>query len=106
LPALTSQLSKTRPLANDFDYLGYLDEWVENGHAPDKMIGEHVDTDAFMKAHANEVDLEKLEADFSGFMHDPAIRTFGRPVYLYPAYAKYKGSADPSKAENFVPSHH
>jgi len=25
-----------------------------------------------------------------------------RPVYPYPAWTKYKGSGDPSKAENFV----
>ena len=27
--------------AFDVDYLSYLEAWVENGHAPDLMIGAH-----------------------------------------------------------------
>jgi len=92
--------------ANDFDYLSYLEDWVENGHAPDRMIGAHVDLDKFRQVHANDTsaDAETLEAALRTFMHDPANRTFSRPVYLYPAYPKYKGTGDPNKAESFVPS--
>lgn len=94
--------------ANDFDYLRYLEDWVENGHAPDKMVGTHVDLDKFFQTYANDsnVDQEKVEAALRAFMHDPANRTFSRPVYLYPAYPKYKGVGDPTKAENFVQSEH
>src|SRR5579862_3455759 len=88
--------------ANDFDYLSYLEKWVEYGHAPDKMVGTHVDVDKFMEAHANDpnADEEQLEAEWQAFMQDPANRTFSRPVYVYPAYAKYKGSGDRNDARN------
>jgi feruloyl esterase len=90
--------------ANDFDYLSYLEEWVEHGHAPEHMIGTHIDWDKFIQTHAGDTaaDEEKAEADLRTFMRDPANRTFSRPVYLYPAYAKYKGAGDPNKAESFV----
>src|SRR5262249_9376912 len=80
--------------ANDFDYLSYLESWVEKGQAPDVMIGGHVDLERFWKAYKkadNDSDREKIAADEDRFMRDPANRTFTRPVYAYPAYAKYKG---------------
>jgi len=92
--------------ANDFDYLSYLEAWVEKGKAPDVMIGGHIDLDKFWKAYMNaenDADREKILADAQRFMSDPSNRTFTRPVYVYPAYAKYKGTGDPNKAENFVP---
>src|SRR6202023_751233 len=82
--------------ANDFDYLSYLEDWVENGHAPDKMIGTHLDVDKFYEAHAHDTDEEKFNADFAQFMRDPANRTFTRPIYLYPVFAKFKGTGDPT----------
>ena len=93
--------------ANDFDYLGYLEDWVENDHAPDKMVGTHVDLDTFvekfMQAHPNATaaDEDKWKAELRLFLQDPANRTFTRPVYPYPAYAQYKGKGDPNKAESF-----
>jgi hypothetical protein len=93
--------------ANDFDYLSSLESWVEKGQAPDILIGGHLDFDRFIKAYmsadSNAV-REKIIADMNNFMRDPSNRTFTRPVYLYPAYAKYKGTGDPNKAENFVPA--
>jgi len=89
--------------ANDFDFLSYLEAWVEHGKAPDVMVGAHVDSDAFWrKAQTENTDTEKLMAGWKAFLADPASRTFTRPVYPYPAYAKYKGTGDPTKAENFV----
>ena len=71
------------------DYLSYLERWVEQGQAPEKMIGAHVNTD-WMGAF-------RLK-----FPLDPAIPvTFTRPLYPYPLRAKYKGAGDPNKAENF-----
>ena len=62
--------------ANEFDFLSYLEAWVERGQAPDVMVGAHVDSDG--------------------------TRTFTRPVYLYPSLARYKGTGDPNKAGSFV----
>lgn len=82
--------------AHAIDYLSYLETWVEQGKAPDVMIGAHV-SDTYWTALASKMDA--LE-----FPLDPAILiTFTRPVYPYPIYAKYKGTGDPNDATNFRP---
>ena len=63
-----------------FDYLGYLEAWVERGQAPDVMIGTHL----------------------PGPSQAPP-KTFTRPVYPCPLHARYKGTGDPNDAANFVP---
>jgi feruloyl esterase len=67
-----------------FDYLSYLEAWVERGQAPDVMIGAH-------------------HRGSSRGPLDPATVTFTRPVYPYPLHAKYKGTGDPNDAANFLP---
>jgi hypothetical protein len=68
-----------------FDYLSYLEAWVERGQAPDVMIGKHLPGP-------------------SGAPLNPATSgTFTRPVYPYPLHARYKGTGDPNDAANFVP---
>ena len=72
------------------DYVSYMEDWVEHGHAPNLMIGAHVS------------DLGWGQALGLKFPLDPATPvSFTRPVYPYPMHAKYKGSGDPTKAENF-----
>jgi feruloyl esterase len=61
--------------ADDVDFISYIEAWVEQGKAPDVMIGAH-----------------------RGPSGDP---TFTRPLYPYPRHAKYKGSGDPNDAANF-----
>ncbi len=63
--------------ADRIDYLNYLEAWVEQGKAPDVMIGAHLRNDEVV---------------------------FTRPVYPYPIRARYKGQGEPSKAENFGPA--
>ncbi len=91
---------------NDFDYLSYLEHWIEDGHAPDKIVGTHIDFDRFVQAHESETnsDQEKLEAELRAYVQDPSNRSFSRPVYLYPAYAKFKGEGDPNSEGSFVAS--
>jgi feruloyl esterase len=60
---------------NVFDKVGPLEQWVEQGKAPDKLIASHFT--------AGKVD-----------------RT--RPLCPYPQVAKYKGTGSIDKAENFV----
>jgi hypothetical protein len=91
------------------DYLSYLEAWVEQGHAPDKMIGAHVDS-AYLLEHSKG-DAKSSDADriwgaaFNlTFPLDPSVPvTFTRPVYPYPLVARYKGSGDPNDAANFIP---
>jgi feruloyl esterase len=78
------------------DQLKYMEAWVEHGQAPDKLIGAHiVETPEQLKSPLNPFrypyfDELNLPIDFT------------RPIYPYPAWTKYKGSGDPTKAENFV----
>jgi hypothetical protein len=60
---------------SDVDFLSYIEAWVEQGKAPDVMIGSH--------------------PNGSGGV------AFARPIYPYPKIAKYKGSGDPTQATNF-----
>jgi feruloyl esterase len=75
--------------ASAFDYLSYLEAWVERGQAPDVMIG----------AHLRDSSRAPLRMPL-----DPATSvTFTRPVYPYPLHAKYKGTGDRNDAANFAP---
>jgi Tannase and feruloyl esterase len=58
------------------DLLPALEDWVENGVAPDRIIAAQVDA-------------------------GKVVRT--RPVFPYPVEAKYKGAGDPNDAANFDP---
>jgi Tannase and feruloyl esterase len=74
------------------DYLTYLENWVERGHAPDKMIGVHVP------------ERNWGQSIMLRFPLDPATPvSFTRPIYPYPIHATYTGRGDPNKAENFIP---
>jgi feruloyl esterase len=77
------------PGANAFDYLGYLEAWVERGHAPDVMIGAHVESED--------------PADFIREPKDPREIKFTRPVYPYPYQTRYSGKGDPNDYRNFEP---
>jgi feruloyl esterase len=63
---------------NTFDLLTELQNWVENGQAPSKVVAS--------------------ESDTSGNV----IRT--RPVYAYPLVARYDGSGSTDEAANFHPA--
>ena len=63
------------PGPNTFDALGALEQWVEHGVAPDKLIASH--------ATAGKID-----------------RT--RPLCPYPQVARYKGTGSIDEAANFV----
>jgi len=61
--------------AQDFDTLEAVQQWVEKGIAPDRILARHRNDDREI------------------------FRT--RPVCAYPAVARYKGSGDPNDAVNF-----
>jgi feruloyl esterase len=77
------------------DYLSALETWVEQGQAPQTLIAAKVKPSA------------TKPGDFSywvkAFPRDPKDIAFTRPVYPYPLQTKYKGTGDPTKAENFEP---
>jgi feruloyl esterase len=63
------------PGADTFDMLTALEDWVEQGSAPDRVIASKVVSGAV---------------------------TFQRPLCPFPQLAHYKGSGDPNDADNFV----
>jgi len=78
------------------DYLTYLDEWVEEGRAPARLIGWHVDLPD------DPVKSQQIERNLRFPLRAPQA-TFSRPVYPYPLRAKYDGTGDPTRAESFAP---
>jgi hypothetical protein len=63
--------------ASNIDYLNYLEQWVENGRAPDVLVATH---------------------------NDPGQAMFTRPIFPYPTQAKYKAVGDPASADSFKPT--
>jgi pimeloyl-ACP methyl ester carboxylesterase len=91
------------------DYLSYLEDWVDNNHAPDRVVGTHID-DNYLLQHSEDdgsstKDRIWLAALKLPFPLDPAAPVrFTRPAYPYPLLTKYLGSGDPSDADSFGPS--
>lgn len=85
--------------ASEIDYLSYLENWVEQGRAPNVMIGAHLDQDQFNKTH--DMNSPDLATEREKFRSDPHNIKFSRPVYPYPARAEYIGHGDPNDAANF-----
>jgi hypothetical protein len=74
------------------DYLTYLEAWVEQGRAPDKLIGAHLKGINWSAAF-------KLK-----FPLDPATPvSFTRPIYPYPLIATYGAKGNPDDAASFIP---
>jgi feruloyl esterase len=72
-------LQNSRSIAQDaeHDVVSALDRWVENGAAPDKIIG-------------------------TGTAVDDPSKAFTRPLCPYPRVAQYKGAGDTNDAVNFA----
>jgi feruloyl esterase len=64
------------PGFTEFDSMTALENWVERGQAPDKLIAERL-------------------------RNGVVERT--RPVFPYPVLARYSGNGDPKQADSFVP---
>jgi feruloyl esterase len=64
------------PGLKEFDALSALEDWVEKGRAPDKLIAGRVTNGVVERS---------------------------RPVYPYPILARYSGKGDPMQADSFVP---
>jgi feruloyl esterase len=67
------------PGPDEFDLLTALEDWVEQGEAPERIIAA---------GHR------------SGSA--PGAAEFTRPLCPYPKYAEYRGTGDSDRAENFV----
>jgi feruloyl esterase len=79
-----------------FDYLSYLEDWVERGKGPQKIVGGHVDLPE------DPVEAQKVMRSLR-FPLRPRDVTFSRPVYPYPLQTRYRGSGDSNDAASFAP---
>jgi len=80
------------------DYLGYLEKWVEQGIAPDHLIGVHYTaTDDPPGRFAEDI------WPFAKLLRNPKIAEFSRPIYPYPTQTRYLGTGDPKDAASFGP---
>lgn len=82
------------PGATSFDMLPALENWVEKGVAPDKIIatnyaGSDVNGGGFANPTAGGSASQQV--------------VFTRPLFPYPMAAQYDGKGDPTKAESFIP---
>jgi feruloyl esterase len=77
------------PGADTVDYLSALESWVERGQPPERLVAYH------MKAAPSG------EADSGG---KPEVG-FSRPLFPYPAEARYRGSGDPGDERSFTAIH-
>jgi hypothetical protein len=73
------------------DYVTALEQWVEQGEAPNVLLGANFDWQGPVTRAPV-------------FPLDPARVRYTRPAYLYPAVPVYKGRGDPKQAENYRPS--
>jgi feruloyl esterase len=64
------------PGLTEFDAFSALEDWVEKGQAPDKLIAGRITSSVVERT---------------------------RPVYPYPILARYSGKGDPMQADSFIP---
>ncbi len=77
--------------AETVDYVTAIENWVERGIAPDRLIG------AKLKVHTRFAGPLTYPADLAA-----SNIAFTRPVFPYPVQARYRGKGDPNDAGSFV----
>jgi feruloyl esterase len=104
--------------AVEFDRLGYLEAWVEQGRAPDVIVGARVKDSyiagtrppempygPFVRDIPLDLTPERRRSVFDWYANFPLGASvpveFTRPFYPYPAYPRYKGRGDSHDAANF-----
>jgi pimeloyl-ACP methyl ester carboxylesterase len=76
--------------ANSFDTLTVMEQWVEQGNAPDRIVAAHLkepEPYGGLPVRRHPIPAEDV--------------TFTRPLFPYPATARYSGSGDVRDAENW-----
>jgi feruloyl esterase len=74
------------------DWLGYLERWVEAGEAPARVLAHH------LVREENYLGLPRKRFPLAAGEYDRV-----RPVYPYPAAARYRGRGDASDPANWQP---
>ncbi len=77
------------PGADTVDYLSAIIDWVENGEAPDRLVGHHLH------------EAQSLRYGYEPFPLDPDNIAFTRPIFPYPDQARYSGRGDVNDGDNW-----
>jgi len=80
--------------AGTIDYMGAMENWVERGLPPDRLIAYH------LKDHGP-LTMSSLWPEFP---LNPQEIAFSRPVFPYPLRARYRGSGNSNEASSFAPA--
>jgi len=80
------------PGADQVDWLGYLERWVEQGEAPAEVTAHHLVTEE------NYLGLPRKRFPLPAAQFDRA-----RPVYAWPRAARYSGRGDAADPRNWEP---
>ncbi|MFL2771720.1 MAG: tannase/feruloyl esterase family alpha/beta hydrolase [Rhodospirillaceae bacterium] len=77
------------PGGTEVDWVGVLEDWVENGEAPDKVLVHRMKQTGYGLPRPR---------------HPLGVSDFDqvRPVYAYPGVARYKGSGDTNDPDNWA----
>ena len=77
------------PGADAIDTIGAIEDWVERGKAPERLVGYHPKTPAPTPIYLMPLPVDEV--------------AFSRPYFPWPAMTRYSGKGDPSSADSFVP---
>ena len=80
------------PGGDSVDWISAIENWVERGQAPDEVLAHH------LVKEQNYLGLPRPRYPLPAGSFD---RT--RPVYPFPAVARYRGEGDPNEASNWRP---
>ena len=83
------------------DYVGPMVDWVEEGQAPEEIIGAHTGVSRWFEALAVMGASWTMALPEVGREGD-GVRRFTRPICPYPKVAKYEGPGDVRDAESFI----
>lgn len=78
--------------AESINYLHALENWVEKGQAPDRLVGRKLKTITIMLGPIV-LDKDMVAENY----------LYSRPHYPYPIQARYKGEGDPDSDTSFAP---
>ena len=85
----------------EVDWITALELWVENGQAPEKLLAYHLQKPYVTAPRA----MEDYGAPYLKLGRHPLQRDEydrSRPVFAYPAWAKYSGHGDPANPSSWI----
>jgi feruloyl esterase len=83
------------------DWIAALENWVEKGQAPDRLVAYHRPKE-YPQVPREVTDYGATYSKFDRFPLDSSEYDRARPLFPYPAIARYKGKGDPTQPDSYV----